>query len=59
MAETIVMSEKDWAAFGKTSKTKVKPLLKALSNKLSALKLLQSGKLGSSTGRVSKYKRLV
>ena len=53
------MSEKDWAAFGKTSKTKVKPLLKALSNKLSALKLLQSGKLGSSTGRVSKYKRLV
>jgi len=59
VGETIVMSEKDWAAFGKTSKTKVKPLLKVLSNKLGALKLLQSGRVGSSTGRASKYKRLV
>ena len=59
VGETIVMSQKDWADFGKTSKTKVKPLLKVLSNKLGALKLLQSGRVGSSTGRASKYKRLV
>lgn len=59
VGETIVMSEKEWAAFGSISKTKVKPLLKTLSNKLGALKLLQSGKAGSSTGRASKYQRLI
>ena len=58
--ETIVMSEQEWAAFGKISKSKVKPLLKALTHKkLGALKQVQKGEQGSKKGKASIYKRLV
>ena len=53
------MSEQEWAAFAKVSKSMVKPLLTVLTKKLGALVLLQRGKVGSSLGRASKYKRLV
>ena len=49
----------EWAAFAKKSKNMVKPLLTFLTKKLGALVLLQRGKVGTSSGRVSKYKRLV
>ena len=58
--ETIVMSEQEWAAFGKISKSKVKPLLKALTHKkLGALKQIKKGEQGSKKGKASIYKRLV
>ena len=59
VGETIVMSEQEWAAFAKVSKSMVKPLLTVLTKKLGALVQLQRGKVGSSSGRASKYKRLV
>ena len=58
--ETIIMSEKEWAAFGKISKGRVKPLLKALTHKkIGSLKQVQKGEQGSKKGRASIYKRLV
>ena len=58
--ETIVMSEQEWAAFGKISKGKVKPLLKALTHKkLGALQQVQKGEQGSKKGKASIYRRLV
>jgi uncharacterized protein YwbE len=58
--ETIVMSEKAWAAFGKLSKGRVKPLLTALCHKkLGALTQIKKGRVGSNTGIESEYKRLV
>ena len=58
--ETIIMSEKEWAAFGKLSKGRVKPLLTALCHKkLGALTQIKKGRVGSNTGIASEYKRLV
>ena len=57
--ETIVMSEKAWAAFGKISKGDVEPLLTTLCKKLGALKQIKKGKSGAKTGIASEYKRLV
>ena len=54
------MSEKEWAAFGKISKSRVKPLLTALCHKKrGALKQIKKGRVGSNTGIASEYKRLV
>ena len=58
--ETIVMSEQEWAAFGKISKGRVKPLLKALTHKkIGALKQVHNDEQGSKKGKASIYKRLV
>ena len=60
MDENIIMSEKEWAAFGKLSKTDVKPLLTALCHqKLGALTQIKKGRVGSNTGIAGEYKRLV
>ena len=56
--DTIVMSQDEWKAFASVGKEKVPPLLTTLT-KLGAMKLLQKGRRGSSTGRASKYKRLI
>ena len=54
------MSEQEWAAFGKLSKGRVKPLLKVLTHKrLGALNQVQKGERGSKKGKASIYKRLV
>ena len=54
------MSGQEWAAFGKLSKSKVKPLLKVLTHKrIGALKQVQKGEQGSKKGKASIYKRLV
>ena len=51
------MSEQEWDAFGKLSKSKVKLLLKALTHKkLGAIKQIQKGELGSKKGKASIYK---
>jgi len=58
--ENIIMSEKEWAAFGKLSKTDVKPLLTALCHqKLGALTQIKKGRVGSNTGIAGEYKRLL